>query len=112
MNNRVEDVMASFGGRQFLDCYNDLCIAIEVEIMYLPERPQMKVICAEVCSRVKKGGHAVSRSLSRAVEDLWFHGESEIIALYCRGWNRYKPTPHEFIYEVARKIRSEESLYV
>lgn len=109
--NGVEEVVASFGGRQFLECYRDLCLAIEVEMMYLSDRPRMKVICAEVCCRVGKSNVAVSKSLSRAIEDLWIFGEREIIAQYCRSWGKGKPTPHEFIFAVAWQL-SKEMAYV
>lgn len=105
--NEIEDVVESFGGRQFLECYRDLCVAIEVEMMYLSDRPRMKVICAEVCRRIGKSSVAVSKSLSRAIDDLWIFGEHEIIAQYCRSWGSGKPTPHEFIFAVARKLKRE-----
>ena len=111
MRDRIERIVATFGGRQFLSCYNDLCTALEVEIQYLLGRPQMKMICAETCHRAGKSRRAVSKSLSRAIEDLWYYGNSENIAQYCSGWKGNKPTPHEFIYEVARNIRVEERLY-
>ncbi len=109
--SNIEEVVSTFGGRQFLGCYRDLNLAIEIELMYLSERPQMKLVCAEVCHRVDKSWSAVSKSLSRAIDDLWSYGERDVIEQYCNSWAHGKPTPHEFIYAVATQLRYNQKIY-
>lgn len=105
----IEAIVATFGGRQFLRCYRDLTVAIELEMMYLTNDPQMKLICAEICHRWEgRSLSAVAKSLSRAVEDLWYYGNKEILNEYFQDWKNSKPTPHEFIYAVARQLKLKD----
>ena len=108
----IEEYVASFGGRQFRQCYRDLCIAIEVERAHISERPPMKIICAEVGRRTKKNRKAVSKSLSRAIEDLWYYGDREKIMQCCGHKQSGKPTPQEFIYAAARELGNKTPEYV
>lgn len=105
--NEIENAIYDLGGRQFQECYHDLCIAIEVTMLRLPERTQMKVVCSEICCRTEKDIRTVAKSLSRAVIDLWDFGDRDKIIQYCRGRSRSKPAPREFIYAVARELKSK-----
>ena len=109
--SEIEEYVASFGGRQFRRCYRGLCIAIEVEHAQIAERPPMKVVCTEVGRKTKKNRRTVSKSLSRAIEDLWYYGDRERI-MQCCGHNKSgKPTPQEFIYAAAREFGTKDPEY-
>lgn len=107
--SKIEHALMSFGGHQYRRCYRDLCWAIYVVMLYLPDSPQMKYIVAEVCERTNKGSpKTVWRSVSRAVEDLWKNGDKDALGAVRRGWRWYQPKPQEFIYVMAWTLRVKE----
>ena len=108
--DKVEEVIRSFGGHQYRSCYKDLCWLIYVEMDYQPDPPKMKVVVVEAASkRARKcSPDSLWRSVARAVEDLWDHGDLDALIAYQHCWKRYRPKPQEFVQVVAGRIWHEE----
>ena len=109
--DRIESIIASFGGHQYRDCYKDLYQAISIEKEYLPQTPKMQELVGVISasSRTKKRQpRTIWRSLARAIEDLWDYGDKAVLMSYHRSWTRYRPKPQEFIETIARFLREEE----
>lgn len=72
----------------------------------------MKAVCTEVGRRTKKDRKAVSKSLSRAMEDLRYYGAREKIMQCCGHKQSGQPTPQEFIYAAVRELGNRKPEYV
>ena len=106
--NTAERTIMSIGGHPHRSCYRDLYWAIYVEMEHFPEPLQMKFIVAEVCERTKnRSPRTVRQSITRAVENLWDSGNTDVLCSYCLNWRCYRPKPQEFIFVVALLLRDE-----
>jgi len=79
---------------------------VETALKYAPEEPQMKVILAEVAAIIGKNNpKTVAKALSRAVDDIWEHGDREKLEeIYGRA-NPERPAPKELVYRLAEYVR-------
>ena len=106
---RIENAILQCGGRLHRKCYRDLCYAIEIQMEYYHENPQMKVIYADLGSINQNSMSANSKSLEHAISDLWKNGSRDELASYSPRWAYSRPTPHEFLYMLARALLREEN---
>ena len=101
---RAEDIVFEISGNAYLNCYEDLCRAVEIACEHFPEQLSMKELSAAVVPRLKgkKNAQSVSRALSRAVEDAWENGGRNVLE---EKYNfRMKPSPKELIFKLARAM--------
>ncbi len=94
----VKKLVTEVSGRRGNECYYIFCLAVEVALNRQPEEPKMKSICTEVQKILgKKSNDSVSKALSRAVEDIWEHGNIERLQQIFGRPVLEKPTPKDVI---------------
>lgn len=104
MIKEATELVGRISGRRGKNCYCVLCRAVTVVVRYLPEEPQMKTICAETAQICGKGVPAVWKALSRAVDDLWEHGDREELERVLGHLPQEKPSPRDVVLLLACKL--------
>ena len=100
----VKKLVTQISGRRGKECYYILCCAVDIALSYQPVEPQMKLICTSIKDRTGKDYKAVVKSLSRAVDDIWDHGDRQKL---CEIYGRTlleKPTPKDIVCVLAQHL--------
>ncbi len=107
----VKQIVSELSGRRNKECYYILCCAVEVARKYQPEEPKMKVIWAQVKEQTgKRQEKTVSKALSRAVDDIWEHGDRQKLQEIYGHPIPERPTPKEMVYRLAEYVWKTFSL--
>ena len=101
----IKKLVTEISGRRGKECYFILCCAVEAALLNQPNEPPMKYICAAVRERTeKKSDRAVSKALSRAVDDIWENGDRKRLEqIYARPILE-KPAPRDMVLVLAQYL--------
>ena len=98
----IAQTITRISGHRGHYCYRSLICVIWLVTGYLPEERHMKDICAEAGAICGKSPGATKQDMSRAVRDIWEHGDRKAL-VQLRGRDPLvMPTPKDFVLEVAQ----------
>lgn len=104
MMKKIKALVTKLSGHRGNEYYNILCYAVLVALSFQPAEPQMKVICSEVKKYIKKDAGSISKSISRAVNDIWENGSRETLFEIYGKELQEKPSPKDVVYVIAQYI--------
>lgn len=98
----ISEAITRISGRRGRRAYQVLICAVQVALSHMPEELSMAEICRETGQLCTQSPLAVNQAASRAVKDIWEHGDrQELIRLLGRV-PREKPSPKDLIIELAQ----------
>ena len=103
-----EDILRAverISGRLSRDCYLDLCRMVEAAIPCMPGNFSLEALYPAAQQGSGKGRSALTRSLSRAADDVWLNGDREELARLFQHPLRDKPSPKDLIRALAMSVR-------
>lgn len=104
----IKQVVTEISGRRGTAPYYALCCAVEIAIRHQPKEPQMKTLWMEIQAREGGSITSISRALSRAVDDIWEHGNRKKLDEIYGHIVVEKPTPKELVFVLAQYMWTEE----
>ena len=109
---REEELLFAFEARIHTTGTRLLALAISYMTEDVANTTQMKAICADIARITGMTSTAVSRSLARAVTEIWREGNRSAMACICPRWATHKPMPYEFIYVTAYYLAHNEQEFL
>ena len=101
---KIKELVSLICGNRSRECYYILCCAINVALSYQPAEPQMKLLCVEVAARTNKTVISVEKSVGRAVDDIWRHGNREMLNKFFNHILLQKPKPKNLIFTLSEYL--------
>lgn len=101
MEADVLRAIAKISGRQSRDCYFDLCCLVEAALPYMPGKFSLERLYPAAQKTAGKNRDALTKSLSRVAEDIWYHGDREELRWIFHRIPRDKPSPKELVQGLA-----------
>ena len=104
----IKRMIAQISGHRNRECYMILSYAVEAASRYQPQEPKMETIVSDVAVMLdhQKGGPAISRALSRAVEDIWKYGSRKELEKFWGGPLLEPPPPRALVLRLAEYVWS------
>ena len=102
-----EDILRAVGriaGRQYRECYRDLCAMVEAAIPCMPGTFALEGLYPAVQAAAGRLSEVLAKSVSRAAEDIWVNGDREELRRLLNHTPRYKPAPKELIQALALSV--------
>ena len=103
----VRRAVERIGGRECRDCYQDLCRMVEAAIPHMPGTFSMEELYPAVQLAADKQRSALTKSLSRAAEDIWANGSRAALGALWQRPPRYRPSPKELVRALAMSVWRE-----
>jgi len=107
---KTKKLVTEISGRRGQECYYILCCAVDVAISCQPTEPTMTVILTEVSKRTGKKHKTASKALSRALEDIWEHGDRRRLQEIYGRTIIEKPTPKDLVCVLAQYLWEESKV--
>ncbi len=101
---KIKELVSNISGNRGRECYYILCCGVYIALSYQPAEPQMKLICVEISKMSGKTIRSIEKSLSRAADDIWRHGNREALNKFFNTTLSQKPKPKNLIWALSEYL--------
>lgn len=105
---RIRMQLSRLGLSSSHETYRTLCLMVEAALDCGESAPQMKVLHAHAAAHSGKKLAAITRSLSRAMDELWDHCDREALAELFGHPLSARPLPRDFVFCMRDHILAQE----